>query len=132
MRLAALVPAVLAAAALAAGCGSDTEPAKTAPAPAASTPAPQAVARATGSASVTIEDFRFAPKTVTVKTGAKVAFKNRDQAPHTATIAEGAMKFDTGTIEKGKTKSVRFDKPGTYAYVCLFHAYMKGTVRVKG
>jgi len=131
MKLVALTPALLAAA-LVAGCGSDAKPAKTAPAPAASAPAPEAAAPAADSASVTIEDFRFAPKAVTVKAGAKVAFKNRDQAPHTATIAEGAMKFDTGTIEEGKTKSVTFDKPGTYAYVCLFHAYMKGTVTVKG
>ena len=130
MRLTALAPALLAAA-LVAGCGSDAEPAATAPAPPASTP-PEAAAPAADSASVTIEDFRFVPKTVTVKTGAKVAFENLDQAPHTATIAEGAMKFDTGTVEKGKTKSVTFDKPGTYAYVCLFHAYMKGTVTVKG
>jgi len=125
MRLAALAPTLLAA--LLVGCGSDDEPADTAPAPAASTPAPNAA----DSASVEIEDFRFAPNAVTVKPGAKVDFKNLDQAPHTATIAEGAMKFDTGTIEKGQTKSVTFDKPGTYAYVCLFHAYMKGTVTVR-
>ena len=126
MKLAALVPTLLAAA-LVAGCGSDDGPADTAPAP-----APEAAASAADSAKVKIEDFLYAPKTVTVTTGAKVAFENRDQAPHTATIAEGAMKFDTGTIEKGQTKSVTFDKPGTYAYVCLFHAYMKGTVTVEG
>ena len=119
-------------AALVTGCGSDAKPADTAPAPAASTPAPEAAAPAADSAKVKIEDFRFAPKTVTVKPGARVDFKNLDQAPHTATIAEGAMKFDTDTIEKGQTKSVTFDKPGTYAYICLFHAYMKGTVTVEG
>ncbi len=131
MKLAALVPALLAAAALVAGCGSDAEPGDTTPAPAASRPAPEAAAPA-DSAKVKIEDFRFTPKTVTVKPGAKVDFENLDQAPHTATIAEGVMKFDTGTLEKGQAKSVTFDKPGTYAYVCLFHAYMKGTVTVKG
>lgn len=131
MKLAILVPA-LSAAALMAGCGSDDKPADTAPAPSASTAGPAAAAPATDSAKVDIADFLYAPKTVTVKTGAKVDFENRDEAPHTATIAEGAMKFDTGTLEKGQTKSVTFDKPGTYAYVCLFHAYMKGTVTVKG
>jgi len=132
MKPVALVPTLLAAAALVTGCGSDAEPADTAPAPAASRPAPEAAAPAADSAKVKIEDFRFAPKTVTVKPGAKVDFENLDQAPHTATIAEGAMKFDTGTLEKGRMKSVTFDKPGSYAYVCLFHPYMKGTVTVKG
>ncbi len=118
MRLSALAPALVAAA-LVAGCGSDAEPADTA-------------ATATDAAAVKIEDFLYAPKTVTVASGAKVDFENLDKAPHTATIAEGALKFDTGTLAKGKTKSVTFAEPGTYAYVCLFHPYMKGTVTVKG
>jgi len=119
MKLTALAPALLALAAiLLAGCGSDDEPTR-APAPAAN-------------ATVKIEDFLYAPKTVTVKSGAEVKFENLDTAPHTATIAEGAMKFDTDTIAKGETKSVTFDKPGTYAYICLFHPYMKGTVEVEG
>lgn len=130
-KLVALILTLLAAAAIVTGCGSDAEPADTAAAPAASRPAPQAAAPA-DSAKVKIENFRFAPKTITVKPGAEVDFENLDQAPHTATIAEGAMKFDTGTLEKGQAKSVTFDKPGTYAYGCLFHAYMKGTVTVKG
>lgn len=128
MRNSALAATMLAAA-LIAGCGSDAETASpTAP----SSEAADAAAPASGEAAVKIEDFLFAPKAVAVETGAEVSFENLDRAPHTATIAEGAMKFDTGTIEKGETESVTFDKPGTYAYVCLFHPYMKGTVTVKG
>ncbi len=125
MRLSPLAPALLAAAALIAGCGSGEEQAK--PAPGASTAAP-----ASGKAAVKIKDFLYAPNSVTVKQGATVTFENLDQAPHTATIAQGATKFDTGTIDQGKTKSVTFDRPGTYAYVCLFHPYMKGTITVQG
>ncbi len=119
MKTFALLPVLLGAAALAAGCGSDAEPASTA-------------ATATDAARVKIEDFLYAPKAVTVKLGARVDFENLDKAPHTATIAEGAMKFDTGTIAKGETKSVTLAEPGTYAYICLFHPYMKGTVIVEG
>lgn len=132
MKLTALAPVLLAAAVLATGCGSEDEPERAAPAPAASTAAPDDAAPPADTAAVKIEDFLYAPKTVTVKPGAKVSFENLDTAPHTATIAEGAMKFDTDTIAEGETKSVTFDKPGTYAYICLFHPYMKGTVEVEG
>jgi len=133
MKIPALACALLAALALLAGCGSDEEPEGAAPAPAASTAAPAAAGPAADAAVVVkIKDFLYAPETVTVKKGARVDFENLDTAPHTATIAEGAMKFDSGTIEKGETKSVSFAKPGTYAYICLFHPYMKGTVTVEG
>lgn len=134
MKTPALACALLAALALLAGCGSDEEPEGAAPAPAASTPAPASAGPAADAAVVVvkIKDFLYAPETVTVKKGARVDFENLDTAPHTATIAEGAMKFDSGTIEKGETKSVSFAKPGTYAYLCLFHPYMKGTVTVEG
>jgi plastocyanin len=132
MRTTALAPAVLAAAALVAGCGSDDEPERAAPAPPASTAAPDPGGPAADSATVVIEDFLYAPKTVRVKAGADVRFENRDTAPHTATISEGATKFDSGTIEKRQNKTVTFDEPGTYDYLCLFHPYMKGTVTVEG
>ncbi len=132
MRITALALPLLAVAALATGCGSEETPTGAAPAPADSTSTSQTAAPTTDSATVKIEDFLYAPKAVTVKAGADVSFENLDTAPHTATIAEGAMKFDSGTIEKGETKSVTFDEPGIYAYICLFHPYMKGTVTVEG
>jgi plastocyanin len=39
--------------------------------------------------------------------------------------------FDTGTIEKGTSKTVVLKKPETYAYICDFHPFMKGTIIVK-
>ncbi len=79
---------------------------------------------------VQIKDFDYAPKTVTVKAGGSVTWTNHDAAPHTST-AKGDSGFDTGTINKGQSKRIRFDKPGTYSYVCLFHAFMVGKVVVK-
>ncbi len=81
-----------------------------------------------GAVTVDITDFKFMPPTVTVKAGSKVSWVNKDAAQHTATAA-GA--FDTSTLQKGATKAVKLDKPGTYAYVCEFHPFMKGTVVVK-
>jgi plastocyanin len=77
---------------------------------------------------VDISDFKFAPATVTVKAGSKVSWVNHDSAPHTATSGHD---FDTGTLKQGDTKTVTLDKPGTYTYICQFHAFMNGKVVVK-
>ena len=73
-------------------------------------------------------DFKFKPETVTVKAGTKVTWVNNDAAPHTAT-ATGA--FDTDTLRKGDKKTLKLKKPGTYAYICAFHPFMKATVIVQ-
>jgi len=88
----------------------------------------QSQTAATGAVTVDIADFKFKPVTVTVKAGGKVSWVNRDSAEHTATAAGG---FDTGAIVKGAMKTETFAKPGTYAYICAFHPFMKGTVVVR-
>jgi plastocyanin len=78
---------------------------------------------------VTIKDFKYDPPTITVKPGTKVTWTNEDSAPHTATVTGG---FDTDTIKQGKSATVELPKAGTYMYHCAFHAYMHGTIVVKG
>jgi plastocyanin len=78
------------------------------------------------SPTVTIKGFAFSPKTLKVKAGAKIAVKNKDSATHTFTANKGA--FDTGDIDGGSSKTVTIKKPGTYAYHCNIHSFMKGTV----
>ncbi|MCC6313143.1 MAG: cupredoxin domain-containing protein, partial [Thermomicrobiales bacterium] len=53
---------------------------------------------------------------------------NDDTAPHTAT-AKGKV-FDSGNLDPGASYSFAFTQPGTYDYVCSYHAGMKGTVVV--
>jgi len=81
-----------------------------------------------GAVKVDITNFKYVPPTVTVKTGSRVTWVNNDAAPHTATAADA---FDTGNLDKGDSKPVTLSKPGSYPYVCEFHAFMKGTVVVK-
>jgi plastocyanin len=120
-NLPALV-AVATAAVLLAGCGgSDTPKSDSASAKPAS--------GASGDA-VTIKDFKFAPATLTVKSGAKVAVTNDDSAPHTATADDGHS-FDTGTLDQGSTQTISVTKPGSYAYHCSVHPFMKGTLVVR-
>lgn len=66
----------------------------------------------------------------TVKVGKEVSVPNADDAPHTLTDGSATRAFDSGTIKGGRTGSVSFKKPGTYAYFCEFHPYMKGKVTV--
>lgn len=77
---------------------------------------------------IEITDFKYKPVTLTVKAGSKVTWLNNDSAPHTATAAGD---FDTGTLKKGDAKTLKLSKPGTYAYICQFHPFMKATVVVR-
>jgi plastocyanin len=78
---------------------------------------------------VAIADFAFDPEPVTVDAGTKLTWTNEDEAPHTATADDGS--FDTGTLKLADTGAVALDQPGTYTYYCRFHAFMKGTVKVR-
>jgi plastocyanin len=85
------------------------------------TPAPAPVV-------VHIKDFKFDPASVTVSPGVAVRFVNDDQVPHSVTATDKS--FDSGDFDSGKSWTHVFDKPGTYAYYCDVHAFMKGSVVV--
>src|SRR3954447_429340 len=123
---------------VAAGCGSSSE-GTTASAGSTSTPAAGGASTSGGSggaavsaAKVDIADFAYSPPTITVKKGGSITWTNSDDADHTATQSPGGSGFDTGTLSKGDSKTIKFDQSGTFQYVCLFHAFMKGTVKVVG
>jgi plastocyanin len=83
---------------------------------------------------VRIADFAYVPAAITVPAGTTITFTNDDSAPHTATsgtspTADGV--FDTGTLKRGESKTVRVTKSGTFAYYCAIHPFMKATVTVR-
>jgi plastocyanin len=85
-------------------------------------------APAQGTPVVTIQNFKYTPATVTIRAGQSVRFVNKDDEAHTAT-ARGNV-FDSGGLDTGDSKTVRFTKPGKYSYFCTLHPYMTGTVIV--
>ena len=99
---------------------------------AASSTAPASAPAKAGATKVTIADFAFGPKQVTIHVGDTVTWTNKDSAKHSAKSrsGEGPKEFTTKGLAKGGSDSVTFDKAGTYMYVCGFHTYMKGEVRV--
>src|SRR5688572_29824909 len=84
----------------------------------------EAEKRAPAAVTVSAADFKFGPATATVSAGGTVTFTNRDKAPHTAE----SERFDTGRLDRGQSKRIEFDKPGTYEYFCDFHRFMTATV----
>ena len=77
---------------------------------------------------VTIQNFAFQPKDITVKAGTTITWTNMDTAPHTATASDGS--FNTGNLTTGQSGSVTFTKVGDYAYFCAVHPKMIAMVHV--
>ena len=79
---------------------------------------------------VTIDNFAFAPATLTVKVGGTVTWTNRDEEPHTVAAADGS--FHSPGMGTGATFSHTFGTAGKFDYVCSIHPSMHGTVVVTG
>jgi len=78
---------------------------------------------------VMIENFSFAPATLTVKAGTKVTWINHDDVPHT--VDENDKRFRSGTMDTDDQYSYTFSSPGTFSYFCALHPKMIGQVIVK-
>jgi plastocyanin len=103
--------AVLAATLVAAGCGGTGS----------STPV------ATTEVSMA-KSYRFDPKTIEIEAGQTVTWTNNDNFTHTVEV-DGQ---DDHKVGRGESVSIRFDKAGTYHYVCTLHSKdMDGTVIVR-
>jgi plastocyanin len=109
-------------------CGSSSSSSSTSAASSSASSSSTAPARQSGHAAVVISNYKFGPAKLTVKRGTRVTFSNHDMTAHTATANGG---FDSGTIKPGARATVKFAKPGTYPYICQFHAFMHGTVVVQ-
>jgi plastocyanin len=82
----------------------------------------------TASATVDMAGFAFSPATVSIAAGETVSWTNGDDAPHNATMIDGACQ--TGNLSKGETGALTFTAAGTYGYRCTIHPTMNGTVEV--
>jgi plastocyanin len=59
-----------------------------------------------------------------------VSFTNVGDIPHDASAMQKEG-WSTGALAKGETKTVTFDKPGVYYYICTPHPWMYGQVIVE-
>jgi plastocyanin len=88
-----------------------------------------AAAALASDATVTIKNFDYAPMALTITSGSTVTWKNEDGEPHTVVSIDGL--FRSPALDQGDVFTFKFDKAGTYKYVCTIHPKMMATVVVK-
>jgi plastocyanin len=85
--------------------------------------------QATGSATIRMAGEAFAPSQLSVTVGTTVTWINDDDEPHTVTAADGS--WSSGYMAPGASYTRTFGQAGSYAYVCLYHPWMRGTVTAR-
>ena len=78
---------------------------------------------------VKIDNFSFAPQTLTVPAGTEVTWVNRDDIPHTIVSTDGV--FKSKVRDTDEKFSYKFTKAGTYSYYCSIHPKMTGKIVVQ-
>jgi plastocyanin len=79
---------------------------------------------------IEIKDFAFNPQTLTVKSGEKVTWINRDEEPHTVVSVDKQFKKSTA-LDTDQEFTIIAGAPGTYTYFCSVHPKMTGIIVVE-
>ena len=91
-----------------------------------------------GSAAVTISNYSYSPGVITITAGGSVKWTNDDAVTHSVTADGGGFASDLsggmmdpyGGTSGGGTFSHNFASSGSFAYHCIYHPTMHGTVTV--
>jgi plastocyanin len=78
---------------------------------------------------ITIDNFTFTPKELTVAVGTTVKWVNHDDIPHT--VVEKKTTFRSKALDTDDSYSYTFASAGTFDYFCGLHPHMVGQVIVK-
>jgi plastocyanin len=78
---------------------------------------------------ITIDNFTFTPKELTVAVGTTVKWVNHDDIPHT--VVEKKTTFRSKALDTDDSYSFTFISAGTFDYFCGLHPHMVGQVIVK-
>jgi len=78
---------------------------------------------------ITIDNFTFSPKEMTVAVGTTVKWVNHDDIPHT--VVEKKTTFRSKALDTDDSYSFTFTSAGTFDYFCGLHPHMVGQVIVK-
>jgi len=80
-------------------------------------------------ADVKIDNFSFAPATLTIAAGTTVTWTNKDDIPHT--VVSDDKIFKSKVLDTDDKFSYTFTKSGTFPYFCSVHPKMTGKVVVQ-
>jgi Icc protein len=78
---------------------------------------------------ITIDNFAFTPKLLTVAAGKSVTWSNRDDVPHRIKSANDRF-ASSSVLDTRASYNATFSKPGEYPYFCSIHPTMTGKVIV--
>jgi len=78
---------------------------------------------------VKIDNFTFAPGTITVAAGTTVRWVNHDDIPHNVVSTDKS--FKSKVLDTDESFTYTFTKAGTYDYFCSIHPKMTGKVVVQ-
>ena len=78
---------------------------------------------------ITIDNFTFTPRELTVAVGTAVKWVNHDDIPHT--VVEKKTTFRSKALDTDDSYSFTFTNAGTFDYFCGLHPHMVGKVIVK-
>jgi plastocyanin len=90
----------------------------------------EASAEGTKKKQIVIKDFHFSPETLTVRSGEKITWINRDEEPHTVVSVEKQFK-KSSALDTDQEFTITAGAPGTYTYFCSVHPKMTGTIVVE-
>jgi plastocyanin len=72
----------------------------------------------------------FVPHVIAITTGTTVDFPNSDRIYHNVFSLSKTTPFDLGRYAAGRSKSVRFDRPGIVRVFCEIHSHMSAFILV--
>jgi len=78
---------------------------------------------------VKIDNFSFAPTSLTVRVGTQITWTNRDDIPHT--VVEDDKTFKSKVLDTDEKFTFTPTKPGIYKYYCSIHPKMTARVVVE-
>ena len=72
----------------------------------------------------------FLPNVLAITVGTVVDFPNNDSTYHNVFSLSQPRRFDLGRYAQGRSKSVRFDRPGIVRVFCDIHSHMSAFIIV--
>lgn len=76
-----------------------------------------------------IDEYEFTPFRARIKAGTSVTWRNNGRLAHTIVAEDGS--WTTGTLRPLDFAAVKFDKPGTYTYICKEYPWVYGQIIVE-
>jgi hypothetical protein len=76
------------------------------------------------------KDQTFVPHVLAITVGTVVDFPNSDPTFHNVFSLSKTKAFDLGRYSRGKSKAVRFDRPGVVQVFCDIHSHMNAYILV--